>query len=60
MELEGVTMKMFYFEWILTLYSKVLSQDVASRVWDLYFLDGHEILFTTGLAILKILFSELI
>ena len=51
---------MFYLEWLLTIYAKVLNQDVASRVLDLYFLDGHEILFTCGLAILKMLYEELI
>ena len=51
---------MFYFEWLLTIYAKVFNQDVASRVLDLYFLDGHEILFTCGLAILKMLYDELI
>jgi hypothetical protein len=31
---------MFLLEWLLTLYTKPLSTDVASRVLDLYFLDG--------------------
>jgi hypothetical protein len=51
---------MFFFEWLLTIYSKVLNQDVASRVWDLYFLEGSEILFKTGLSILRLLYSSLI
>jgi hypothetical protein len=50
---------MFFFEWLLTIYSKVLNQDVASRVWDLYFLEGPEILFKTGLSLLRLLYNEL-
>jgi hypothetical protein len=38
-EREGVTPKMYFFEWILTLYSKNLNPDIVSRIWDVSFLD---------------------
>jgi len=31
------------------MYSKSLSLDVASRVWDVFFRDGEEFLFRTAL-----------
>ena len=39
---------------IFTLYSKSLPLDVACRVWDVFCRDGEEILFRTGLGILRL------
>nr|KAG5700628.1 hypothetical protein BaRGS_015458 [Batillaria attramentaria] len=45
---------------IFLLYSKSLPLDVACRVWDVYCRDGEELLFRTGLGILKFYESILI
>ena len=54
-ESEGVQPKMFLIDWFLTLFARTLSQDVACRVWDLYFLEGFILLYRTALALLKLL-----
>ena len=54
-EAEGVQPKMFLIDWFLTLFARTLSQDVACRVWDLYFLEGFILLYRTALAVLKLL-----
>jgi hypothetical protein len=54
-EAEGVQPKMFLIDWFLTLFARTLSQDVACRVWDLYFLEGFLLLYRTALAVLKLL-----
>ena len=59
-ENEGVQLAIFLMEWFVTLYSKTLSQEVAVRIWDLYFYFGDTILFKTGLSIMKILYDQLI
>jgi hypothetical protein len=50
---------MFLIEWFLTLFSRTLSQDVTSRVWDLYVMSGPAVLFQTGIALLKTVESSL-
>lgn len=49
----GLTPEMFLIEWFMTLYSKCLAIDVASVVWDLFFLDGEVVLYCTALALLR-------
>merc|ERR1711879_78812 len=44
----------FLLEWFMTLYAKCLSIDVASVVWDLFFLDGEVVLYCTAIALLRI------
>lgn len=39
--------------WFMTLFLKPLPLDIASRVWDLYFLEGEIFLFKVALALLK-------
>ena len=58
-ENEGVKPGMFLIEWFLTLYSRSLNQEVASRVWDLLFYQGPLVLYQAGIAILKILSGSL-
>lgn len=58
-ETEGVKTGMFLIEWFLTLFSRTLSQDVTSRVWDLYVMSGPAVLFQTGIALLKTVESSL-
>jgi hypothetical protein len=53
-EQEGIQPKMFLIEWFITLFSKPLSQDCASRIWDLYFLEGFVVLFRTAVAICQL------
>eukprot|EP01017_Pseudomicrothorax_dubius_P030377 TRINITY_DN378_c0_g1_i2.p1 TRINITY_DN378_c0_g1~~TRINITY_DN378_c0_g1_i2.p1 ORF type:complete len:841 (-),score=191.79 TRINITY_DN378_c0_g1_i2:81-2603(-) len=60
MEREGVSPKMYFFEWMLTLFSKVLDFDNASRVWDCFFFEGPLILFKTGIALLKLMEKDLL
>ena len=52
-ETEGVKTGMFLIEWFLTLYARTLTQDLTSRVWDLYVMSGPVVLFQTGIALLK-------
>ena len=54
-ELQGVQVQMFLFEWFATMYARPLDQEVVGRVWDLYFYFGPQVLYKTGLAILKLL-----
>ena len=59
-EEEEIDPRNYVYEWIMTLYTRALSLKLAKRVWDLYFLDGFSVLFTTALAILKILKDKLL
>ena len=34
---------MYFFEWILTLFSKNLNPDIVSRIWDVSFLDDGQL-----------------
>jgi hypothetical protein len=58
-ETEGVKPGMFLIEWFLTLYARTLNQDMTSRVWDLYVFSGPLVLFSTGIALLKIVSGNL-
>jgi len=40
-------------DWFMTIFLKPLPLDVASRVWDIYFLEGEIFLFKVSLALLK-------
>ncbi|XP_065176008.1 TBC1 domain family member 12-like [Sycon ciliatum] len=51
---QGVEPATFLVEWFFTSFSKSLPLDVASRVWDVYFRDGDEFLYKTGLGILHL------
>ncbi|OMJ88022.1 hypothetical protein SteCoe_10090 [Stentor coeruleus] len=59
-DLQGVQPAIFLMEWFVTLYSKTLSQEVALRVWDIYFYFGEITLFKTGIAILQLVSQELL
>ncbi|XP_046888318.1 TBC1 domain family member 12 isoform X3 [Hypomesus transpacificus] len=50
----NLTPDLYLIDWIFTLYSKSLPLDVACRVWDVFCRDGEEILFRTGLGILRL------
>ncbi|KAL6041144.1 TBC1 domain family member 14 [Balamuthia mandrillaris] len=51
---------LYIMDWFLTLFSKSLSLDVATRVWDLYFEEGDLFLFRTALGLLSLFSSELL
>jgi hypothetical protein len=46
---EGVHPKMFFFEWLLTLYTKALDFDLVSRIWDLFFFEGPFVIYRTAI-----------
>lgn len=51
----NVTSEMFMLDWVLTLFAKSLPIDIASRIWDLYILEGEHALFRCALGILRTL-----
>jgi len=40
-------------DWFMTVFLKPLPLDIASRIWDIYFLEGELFLFKVALALLK-------
>ena len=58
-ETEGVKPGMFLIEWFLTLFARTLNQDLTTRIWDLYVMNGPVVLFQTGIALLKIVAPSL-
>lgn len=52
---------MYLFEWLLTLYTKVLNLDIVCRIWDLMLaVEGPIVLYKAALAILSALKPELL
>lgn len=49
----GIAPEQYMVDWFRTLYSQVLSIDLASRVWDIYLAEGELLLYRVALAILK-------
>lgn len=49
----GVESDLFLFDWFVTLFSRALPLEVASRIWDVYFLQGEILLFKAALAVLQ-------
>merc|ERR1711904_443608 len=60
LDVVGLDPDMFLLEWFLTLYSKILSLDVAAVIWDLFLLDGEVVLYCTALALLRMLEGRLL
>eukprot|EP01137_Pigoraptor_chileana_P036933 Opistho-2@33285 len=50
----------YMIDWILTMFSKALPLDVASRVWDVYFCYGDPFVFRTALGIFRLYLDELL
>jgi len=48
------------FSWFLSLYTDCLPVETLFRIWDLFFVDGLDVLFRVALAILKCSESELL
>ena len=53
-----VTTDLFLIDWMLSLYSKHLSLDIAARIWDCFMLDGEVFGIKVGIAILKYFESD--
>lgn len=41
----------FLFEWVIAVFSNILPMDLASRIWDSYFLYGDSFILKIGIAI---------
>lgn len=54
-----ITADLFLIDWMLTLYSKILPVDLASRIWDNFFLDGEIFAMKTALALIQYRESQL-
>ena len=54
-ELQDILPNIYLVEWFMTLFVRPLDLNIASRIWDLYMLDGDIILYRTAVAILTIL-----
>jgi Rab-GTPase-TBC domain len=48
-EKERVQPQSYLFKWLLTVYTNVINLDAASRVWDLFFMDGDIILYKAAI-----------
>ncbi|CAD8060844.1 unnamed protein product [Paramecium sonneborni] len=48
----------FLLEWIITLFAKPLNPDIVGRIWDRMFFCGTNVLWKTGIALLKLLSSQ--
>lgn len=58
---EGVYAKMYLFEWLLTLYTKVINLDIVCRIWDLMLVvEGPIVLYKAAIAILTTIKEELL
>lgn len=56
----GVEPELFIFDWFITLYTRSMSLEIASRIWDVYFLQGEIVLFKTALGILRTMEKRII
>ncbi|KAH8877826.1 TBC1 domain family member 12 [Schistosoma japonicum] len=56
----GFLTTMFLFDWLFTIFSRILSFETCIRIWDLYFLYEESALFYGALAILKLCEKDLL
>jgi len=49
----GIEPEHYLLDWFMTVFLKPLPLDIATRVWDLYFLEGELCLFKVALALLQ-------
>jgi hypothetical protein len=54
-----ISTDLYIMDWILTLFSKALPLDIATRVWDNYFLRGDTFLYATITGLLSYLAPQL-
>ncbi|KAG8980997.1 hypothetical protein FRC05_003896 [Tulasnella sp. 425] len=57
---QGVDLPAISFSWFLSLFTDCLPVETLFRVWDVFFVDGMDVLFRVALAILKINEAELL
>jgi hypothetical protein len=60
LETLGIDASMFCVKWLGCLFANTLSKEVVLRVWDVFLVQGSELLFRTGLALLQIMAEELL
>ena len=53
----GINCSIFFFEWVIGLYSKNFQLDVSSRIWDNFFYYGDFFIIKTAVAIFSYLES---
>ena len=53
-----ITPDLYLYEWLMTLFTRTLSLDVAHRVWDNFFLVGSHFLFRVGLGIIHMFLND--
>ena len=51
--LQGFQTSMYASPWFLTMFASVLSLNVVFRIMDIFLLEGREILFRIGLALIE-------
>jgi len=56
----GISAKNYLVDWITTLFSKALPLDIATRVWDLVFIEGEIFIYRTSLSILCYFMTDLL
>ncbi|KAH8738954.1 hypothetical protein FG386_000820 [Cryptosporidium ryanae] len=56
---ENVDETMFASQWFMTIFAYSFSLDKVARIWDLFFLEGINLLFKISIAILKLLKNSL-
>jgi len=57
---QDVDLPAISFSWFLSLFTDCLPVETLLRVWDVFFVDGMDVLFRVALAILKINEAELL
>eukprot|EP01113_Clastostelium_recurvatum_P041754 TRINITY_DN6686_c0_g1_i2.p1 TRINITY_DN6686_c0_g1~~TRINITY_DN6686_c0_g1_i2.p1 ORF type:complete len:297 (+),score=73.68 TRINITY_DN6686_c0_g1_i2:541-1431(+) len=55
----GVEPNIYMIDWVLTIFSKALPLDTATRIWDSVFLEGELFIFQTALGVLKMFSSRI-
>lgn len=56
----GVDLTVITFGWFLSLFTDCLPVETLFRVWDVFFVEGHDVLFRVALAIIKLNETELV
>lgn len=56
----GVDLTVITFGWFLSLFTDCLPVETLFRVWDVLFVEGHDVVFRVALAILKLNEAELV
>ena len=55
----GVRPDMYLLNWLLTLYTKSLPLDLATRIWDCYFIQGESFIVRSALGLLRFFSPQL-